>query len=246
MMCWLRRLWLVLALISLVPVGSWAAVVHQSTTTFLNNIADTSHTESVTVSSGSNRVLIVGVGIEDAANTVSTLTNDGTGLTFHSRHACTPVSTIEWWYQINPPVATANVVITLSGSEQFSGGITVVTGAHQTTPLGTAVYADAGGTCGSAANPSVTITDGATGDLVIDLVMESLGGNTVGAGQTERYANTCLASYCAHGSTEPGASSVTMSWTQGASDRHLGAVNIFQSAGGAAPVPSGALLGVGP
>lgn len=220
-------------LLSLCVVSaSWAAVAWQSTTAFINPTADTSHTESVTVSSGSNLVLVVSVGIEDASNTVSGITFNGDALTYHSRHACSPVSTIEWWYLINPDVATANMVVTVTGAEQFAGGATVVTGAHQTTPLGTVTYNGTGSTCATTANPSITITDGATGDLVIDHLMEAQGAHTVGAGQTERFNNSCQNSYCSTGSTEAGGSSVTMSWTLGAGDRQQSAVNIFQAAAG--------------
>lgn len=231
----MNRLLGALALSLCLASPSWAAVAWQSTTAFINPTADTSHTESVTVSSGSDLAMVVSVGIEDATNTVSSITYNGTNLTHHSRHACSPVSTIEWWYLVNPTVTTANVVITVTGAEQFTGGVTVVTGAHQTTPLGTVTYNGTGSTCATTANPSITVTDGATGDLVIDHLMESQGSHTVGAGQTERFNNACQNSYCSTGSTEAGGSSVTMSWTLGAGDRQQSAVNIFQAAAGSGP-----------
>lgn len=246
----MRRLLLSLILACLLgsPIPGWAAVAHQSSTAFTNTPADTSHTQSVTVSTGSDLVMVVAVGIEDETNTVSSITFNGSALTFHSRHACSPVSTLEWWYMVNPTVTTANVVVTVTGSEQFSGGVMVFTGAKQTSPLGTPTYNGSGGTCGTGANPSITLTDGTTGDMAIDLFMESAGSVTVGAGQTERWANSCLSSYCSHGSTEAGAASVTMSWTMGATDRHLSAVTLFQATGGggggAAP-KSLMLMGVG-
>ena len=226
----MRRLSLFLACL-LWPALSWGAVAHQTTTGYTQSTLANSKTQSFTVSSGSNLCLIVTVGIETASRTVSGITFNGVALTKKSDHSYltpTPPIRSEIWYLVNPAVTSANVVITIASSQTaiFSGGITSVTGCHQTTPLGTAVESGA-----TAANPSVTVTDGATGDLVLDFLVENWGAVTVGAGQTVRFDNGCLTAFCYHGSTEPGAASVTMSWTHSSADRLLVGINIFQATG---------------
>lgn len=206
------------------------AVAHVSTTAYQQTTLASSHTiSSYAVSSGSNRALVVTVAIETNSRTVSGITfNTSEAFTLKSTHTHTPgagpLFRVEIWHLVAPSVTTADIVISLSGgTAKFSGGVTQATGVDQTTPLGTAVESGA-----ATANPSVTVTDGATGDLVLDILHEAAGTATAGAGQTSRYDNIGLEFYFTHGSTEPGASSVTMSWTMAAAERLLVAINIRQ------------------
>lgn len=207
------------------------AVAHIQTVGFDQSTVASLHTiSSFTVSAGANRALIAMVGIEVEGRTVSGITWNGSeNFTVKSTHTGTtgtPDSRVEIWHLVAPTETTADIVIALAGgTATFSGGVTYATGVHQVTPLGLAATSD-----GSTANPAVNVTDSAVGDLVIDLLHDSFGDGVAGAGQTGRYDNTAQTSYFSHGSTEPGAASVTMSWTQSGSPRHLVAINVRQVA----------------
>lgn len=204
------------------------AVAHVSTTAYEQTTLAASKTiASYTVSSGSDRCLVIPVAIETNSRTVSGITfNASENFVFKEvdTYAGGITYRVEWWYLVNPSVTTANIVISISGgTARFSGGIHQLTGVDQTTPLGTSVSSGA-----ATANASVTVADGTTGDLVLDILQETAGVATVGAGQTLLYDNTGLSIAFTHGSREAGASSVAMSWTHGAAERLLSAINVFQ------------------
>lgn len=113
----------------------------------------------------------------------------------------------------DPPSGAQTVAITFSGTNHFSraGSVTVVGG-------DTSDLVETGNTATNVNNASsVTLNcPSADDELVLDAVVRlsntfsaSL---TVGASQTQRW-NTSLGAGACGGSTEPGASSVTMSWT---------------------------------
>ncbi len=182
---------------------------------------------SHTVNAGSNRLLLVGVHTRNGSATVSSVTW-GTGSACTS--TCTPNSCrcaltqvasepagtanlTQIWRLVNPPAATANVNITVNISTRLVGGAVSFFGVDQTTPLGTPAVAT-----GTNGTPSVTVASN-TGQLVVDAVTAN--GNTtltVGSGQTQQYntgTGTSSSNVLGAGSTEPGASSTTMSWTLG-------------------------------
>jgi hypothetical protein len=202
------------------------AVSQVSVTAYTVPAAASSKTQSLTISSGSARAIICTVAFETNSRSVSSIVFNGSeNFTKKSEHSYTPSSgpvfRTEIWYLLNPTVTTANAVISISGgTARFAGAFHYCTGVDSTTPLGTAVTSGA-----STANPSVTVSDGTTGDLVIDILSDAWGSATAGAGQTQHYYNT-LTNYGYGGSSEAGASSVTMSWTLSASERHLVAINI--------------------
>lgn len=239
---------IVLALL-LLPGLSWGAVVVVSTAEVLQATLAASKTQSVTVSAGSDRCLVVPVAFDLDGRTVSGITFNGSEnfvkKSDHTYVTGAPSMRTEFWYLINPTVTTANVVISIAGgTARFAGAVFAVTGCHQTTPLGTAVTSGSG-----TANASVTVADGATGDLVIDLIQDGAGdADPVGAGQTQ-VGYTVLDVYAIGTSYEAGAASVAMSWTNTAAERHLAAINIFQASGSPPPAdpPIGTfnLLGVG-
>jgi hypothetical protein len=86
-----------------------------------------------------------------------------------------------------------------------------LSGVDQTTPVEGAVSST-----GNENNPSVTVTSEG-GDLVMDIESSAyVGLSTVGADQTKKWDQELgISSHYAQGSTEPGAASVTMSWTRG-------------------------------
>jgi hypothetical protein len=187
----------------------------------------TSLTWSHTVTSaGSDRILIVGVGVDQnqsCCRTVTGVTYGGVSMAVVPSGISTNANRTrsELWYLVNPPTGTNNVVVTLSGSADVRAGATSYTGVNQATPLGTAI-----GATGSSSTASVSGVSSAAGELVVDAAaLESTSSyfTAPGAGQTSRYTshgtdgggsnnNVPIA-----GSSEPGAASVTMSWSMEAS-----------------------------
>jgi hypothetical protein len=189
-----------------------------------------SFTWSHTVGTGGNRILIVGVSIRNSSSqTVSGVTYAGAPLTNIGVRDNGTVVRIEMWGLVNPPSGTANVVVTLSSAADAKTvcGATSWTGVHQTTPLGTFVSAT-----GSTNAPTVNATS-ATTEVVHDTVAaQGTVTATVGAGQTQRWnAGTSGGSAASNvrgaGSTEPGAATVTMSYSLSASASWaIGAVSL--------------------
>jgi hypothetical protein len=102
------------------------------------------------------------------------------------------------------------VEVTLTGAEAQPTAIACsFTGVDQVTPIGTANTAT-----GNSTAPSVVIS-AATDDLVFaHTTIEHAGTLSVGAGQTSRYSFIGSSGFNKYaGSTEPGAASVTMSWS---------------------------------
>jgi len=177
-----------------------------------------SFTWSHTVGTGANRILIVGVSIRNSSSqTVTGVTYAGTPLTNIGVKANSTVVRIEMWRLVNPPSGTANVVVTLSAAAKAVCGATSWTGVNQTTPLGTFVSAT-----GSTNTPTVNATS-ATNEVVHDTVAaQGTVTATVGAGQTQRWnavtsGGLTSSNVRGAGSSEPGAATVTMSYSLSAS-----------------------------
>jgi hypothetical protein len=127
---------------------------------------------------------------------------------------------------------TGNVVVTWSGATTCTARSVTFTGAHASAPFGTPVA-------------SATVDDdvsSASGDLVSDGIVVDMGDTcagltlTVGASQAERGSQLCTDNTSRLAtSTEPGAGTVTMSWTVADEVLHI-AVNVIQAAGGGATV----------
>jgi uncharacterized repeat protein (TIGR01451 family) len=193
----------------------------------------TSLTFAHTVGSGPNRILIVAISLNHPNVTATGITYAGKALTNIGAEVGSQNRT-EMWYLVAPPSGTADVIINMSAAKRVVGTAISFTGVNQTTPLGTFVGATAQSTAAS-----VTVTS-APGDLVLDTVTASGDANTmtVNASQAQKW-NTVSGTGGASdalsgGSTEPGAASVVMSWTLGASKPwSIGAVSL--KSGGAAP-----------
>ncbi|MBN1421611.1 MAG: DUF2341 domain-containing protein [Planctomycetes bacterium] len=183
--------------------------------------------------SGSERLLIVGVSIQNASSqTVSSVTYAGTNLTQAGAATNGTAVRSEIWYLVAPATGANDIVVTLSAAAQFAAGAASFTGVHQTSPLGT--FASATGT-GTA--PSANVSS-AGYELVIDTLAQRNSGSTstIGAGQVGMWNRltgdaTADDNVRSCGSTEEGAASVTMSWTISASRAWaIGAVPIKPSA----------------
>ena len=181
-------------------------------------------TWSHTVSSGSDRILIVSVATRDKnGGVVSSVTYGGTSLTKIAADSSSKTH-VEMWYLKAPAVGMADIVVTLTSIENFTAGATTLYGVDQATPYGSLTTGNGSG------NPSLTVAS-AAGELVVDAVADlDVDSSAVGAGQSALWVQTNgTASNDAWGgsSTEAGAASVTMSWaTNGASAGEWAAVAV--------------------
>ena len=165
--------------------------------------------------SGSDRLLRVTTSHFDSSDTVTGVTYNGVALTaVPSGSTNNGQYYITAYYLIAPDTGTHDIVVTVSGSVfDFGAGAISYTDAHQTTPLGTAVTAT-----GTSTTPSVTVSSAAD-ELVDDGLVIIHGGTlSVGAGQTQRWNAIATSGFIKYaGSTEGGAASTTMSWSNSSS-----------------------------
>lgn len=168
---------------------------------------------SHTCGSGSNRLLVVGIGMggSNAGVTISvtygasTLTSAGQ---INSNNQ--PDGFAQLFYLIAPSSGANTITVTNTGGQQrdLTGGSLSFTGVDQTTPL-----ANTNTNFGSGTNPTVTITS-ASGNMVVDAVV--CGSPLISSGQTLQWMNNLNGNTGAGNaaqSTASGASSVTMSYT---------------------------------
>jgi hypothetical protein len=132
---------------------------------------------------------------------------------------------VEIWALVAPDTGSHTVLVTLNGAPNGATvSVMTFTGVNQTTPLG--AFASA---TGDSASGSADVTSGAN-ELVFDvLVVESSSDRDLlpGAGQTERWDLFQAPKANGGGSTEPGAPSVSMSWSWSGADKWaIGGVSI--------------------
>jgi len=170
-------------------------------------------------SSGSDRLLVVRVGYfaDLDTTTVSGITYNGVNLTFvpnSFRQVAAGggfFTTVESYYLLNPPSGTFTVQVSF-GAVIFDGVAVATTlqDVDSGTPVGSA-----DGATGSDTTPTITVTSQTDG-LVLDILSRVHDGDSlsVGADQTTQYNAGTVEGFSIHGaSSEPGASSVTMSWS---------------------------------
>jgi hypothetical protein len=191
---------------------------------------DTTAVDTFTVShatSGTNRLMLVGISLDPSNDeTVSSITYNGTPLTYVGSATYSNDARAEIWQLVAPDTGTHDVVITFDKNLVYGAvaGVMTFTNVNQSTPLGTFAGAN-----GSSAGPATVDVSSATNELVFDTVScETCTTLTVGAGQTEYWNLSQSGLYAmGAGSTEPGAVTVTMSWTLGSADYWaIGAVPI--------------------
>ncbi len=185
---------------------------------------------SITIShttSGVDRLMLVGVSINNDSNEIVTsVTYNGVNLALVGTAQEADDARIEIWRLVAPATGTHNVVVTFNQSlqRQAIAGVITFTGVDQLAPLGT--FAGANGTSGSA---SVDVPS-AVDEVVFGVVAaETPGSLAPGAGQTEHW-NIIVGGggrTAGAGSTEPGAGTVTTSWTLGSADHWaIGGVSV--------------------
>ena len=186
--------------------------------------------------SGINRLMLVGISmVNDELETVTSVTYNGVALTKVGEQNSSDDGRMEIWRLIAPPTGTYNIVITFSVPLRRAAvaGVMTFTGVHQTTPLGT--FASDFRQAPLITDPPTVNVISAANELVFDTVAcETCTSHTVGAGQTQRWNLIETSGYpqtLGAGSTEPGAATVTMSWTQGTADHWaIGGVSIKPAA----------------
>ncbi len=193
-------------------LGAIAADPASSATGYATRTLSWAHT----VGSGPDRVLVVGV--SNSSNTqVRRIRYGGVALTeIVSRAGGGGNTRASLWILVAPLSGTADVVVTLSGPEDIAAGAVSFTGVEQGTPVGGSASARGTGTLAS-----VTIAS-APEEVVVDAVAAR--GNALsivpGGGQAPLWTigtGTGGNNVIGGGSTQPGAASVTMSWTLAAS-----------------------------
>jgi hypothetical protein len=183
----------------------------------------TSAGSSMTIShtvSGADRLLVVGISQGNVNAPVASLTYGATPLTLLGTESAGPPR-IEMWYLLNPPVGTADVEVTFSGTPSDGSvvGVMSLTNVNQTTPFGLFVTKAGNGTA------SVDVTS-EEGELVINVIAkDNAVAPAVGPGQTERWNNAFSNSAYGALSTKPGAKNVTMAWWS-ADEWATGAVSV--------------------
>lgn len=197
----------------------------------------TTKTISVTLPAGTN-LLLVGVHLADAP-TVTGATYNGAALTRIMRQT-DAICSEEAWYLLDPSTGAAHdLVLTLDSEKPAGTTVLGYTDAHATAPIGTAV-----GRAGTGISSLSQSVDSHTGGEVVDFITwyNTTVACVPGAGQTLITGAPTSATRGASASSEPGAASVTMSWTLDYGQRlaHI-AVPILPAGANARPVAAGSV-----
>jgi hypothetical protein len=220
-------------------VGAWLVCSLQANAQVVLSATSTgsgSNASSViinhTTAAGSNRLMVVGISAQQPASTTTSVTYNGVNLTKLNAVSNASQTRVEIWYLVAPPVGNYNLTVNLLGSDNSIVGVQTFTGVNQATPFGTFVSA-------TGASTTATVNaSSAAGELVYGVVGWNNGNlNTIGAGQTEYWDMQMNSSISGAGSTEAGAATVTMSWTNaGAQPWSIAAVPMRAAP---APAPGG-------
>lgn len=179
--------------------------------------AVTGATFAHTVTSANKILVTIGVGDSTQADRVPSGVTWNTSVNLTSvdiQHETSGNSfeTAAIWEKHSPGAATANIVVTMTGTcEQLACGVTGFIDSD--TSLGTPSK-----TQGTTADGSVTVTDSVSGDIVVSVIASDFGGSTLTPGGTQLWENENVASdsnFGAQHQTASGASTVC-SWTEAA------------------------------
>lgn len=204
------------------PLPPGPPVIDTTQTATGGNVSTLSWTHSA---SGANRLVVVGISWGLSSASIASLTYGQMPMTqIGTRTNTTKDINMALWMLVAPPTGAQTIRVAFSGQvgDNAIGGSVSFTNVNQTTPTGTFSSSVGGG-------PGISVTASSGPDeLVIDTVAadSNPSGMTLGSGQTQLWklgpGRWGLAS------VEPGAASVTMSWTEtGSSDDWAqGAVSI--------------------
>ncbi len=189
------------------------AVAFDSASSATSNTGPPSSLSWSHICSGANRLLTVGVHWVSSGGAVSVSGVTYNGVAMSSVGVVNNGDVFTQLFRLVAPATGSNTIaITMTGAvdQTLTGGGVSFTGVDQTTPLGTWASAT-----GNSQTASVNVSS-ATDDIVVDHVSDASLALSVGAGQTERYnvsddGGTAVPGGA--GSTEAGATTVTMSWS---------------------------------
>ena len=162
---------------------------------------------------GSDRLMIVGVSLRNDDNEfVTSVTYNGTGLSFIGQVSNGDDARVELWSYVNPPATTANVVVTFNEDVRRNAGLGVITftGVDQINPFGGFQSNTGRSTTANAAVVS------AAGETVLGVMAaRQVDANPAVVGGTERWTYKTQGGNnrsAGAGATFSGAPSVSMSW----------------------------------
>ena len=213
------------ALLTLLSVWlCWGAILERGVSSSGDTGSNLENTLTFVHNSGSGETdCVIFVGMASAVGlTVDTVTYAGQAL---SKISESSVSTerCEIWMRLNPATGSNDVFLERVGSTmRFTAGAITLCGVDQGTPHRTPTQEFGGITT----NVSHDVTSG-TGEVVLGVIANagSANGVTTGVGQTEQWNDqttnaTTSNNVVGVGSTEPGASLVTIQYGQGASENY--------------------------
>ncbi len=191
---------------------------------------------SHTTSAQNNRLLVVGLSINNPSVTATSITYNGSNLTKLTGRSCDTSSGCEdeLWYLVNPATGTNTISVTLSGASNIGAGAATYYNVDQTTPLGAATT-NSGNSTGAA---SVTVSS-TTNQLVIDaFAANGFGTWANDPTQTQSWLNT--SNVISGGSRKSGSSAITtMTWNNtGTSDQWAEIVVPLNPVSSPTPTPS--------
>lgn len=197
---------------------AWARV---NNTTYENPSWASSMSFSHTVNAGSNRLLIVSVGLWDNGDSVASVTYNSVSLT---KAIDTDVFTT-WkpsvWYLVAPDIGTYTVVVNFSGGDSAVlgavAGATTFTGIHQTTPLRGST-ATGNLNYSTIQNPYVDIPNCVANDLVYGVCIRN--GSDLTPADTSDWTqyNSADGEIGSGTYTNATTGTVQLNWTSGATD----------------------------
>ena len=223
-------------LVAAFPPATTCGAGGSNTIIAINNVSTgtTDGPDSITIShttsSGNDRLMLVGISLQNARmEYVRGVTYNGTPLTLVGTEARDDDSKIEIWKLVSPESGTHNVEINFnkSLSNGATAGVMTFTGVDPATPHGTFTFAN-----GDSSTASISIPS-ATDELVYGVAVaeDQSSALTTDSGQDEQWS-LGADSYdsAGAGSTEAGAANVSMSWTVNSSnDWAVGAISLRQT-----------------
>jgi hypothetical protein len=186
----------------------------------------------------SAELLVLGAVVVGGAGQISGITVGGNALTQLDTINNGSLVDVALWYRKSPPTGSQGIAVDfLSGTPTSQIGAITFAGVDLTNTFGTVVK----GTTDNATARTEDVT-AAVNDLVLDVVgayHAAASTYTVGAGQTSRWAAALSGSTTRNGmgSTEAGATTVTMSWSSSTAT-YWGQIGVAVKAAAAAPATS--------
>ncbi|WP_333809764.1 beta strand repeat-containing protein, partial [Flavobacterium sp.] len=188
-----------------------ATLVTSGTVSTANGGTASSISTSYTVATGTNRLLVVGIG-SVPVSPVTSVTFNGVALTKLSQIANATTSKAEIWYLIAPPQVTANVVVNWTGTVEASVGIANFVNVDQINPFGTVATSTQNVT--SPFNYTVASN---IGDIIFDVVAKNGNSPAVTTGQTLIFGSGTNSVKVASSYKTATAGTTAMSWTSSGS-----------------------------